>query len=66
MKFTGVCLITKNVPALVDFYSRVLGVASEGDDTHVEDVDAEYERLKPLGVVFVKPPQTHPWGSRSF
>jgi predicted enzyme related to lactoylglutathione lyase len=32
----------------------------------VEDVDAEYERMKALGVVFVKPPQTHPWGARSF
>jgi uncharacterized glyoxalase superfamily protein PhnB len=31
----------------------------------VDDVDAEYERLKELGVEFVKPPQTHPWGSRS-
>jgi predicted enzyme related to lactoylglutathione lyase len=31
----------------------------------VEDVDAEYERLKALGVEFVKLPQTHPWGSRS-
>jgi uncharacterized glyoxalase superfamily protein PhnB len=32
----------------------------------VEDVDAEYERLKTLAVEFVKPPQTHPWGARSF
>ncbi|MBN1250283.1 MAG: VOC family protein [Anaerolineae bacterium] len=31
----------------------------------VDDVDAEYVRLKNLGVEFVKPPQTHPWGSRS-
>ena len=29
-------------------------------------VDAEYERLKALGVEFVKLPKTHPWGSRSF
>jgi uncharacterized glyoxalase superfamily protein PhnB len=32
----------------------------------VQDIDAEYQRLKALGVTFVKPPQTHPWGSRSF
>jgi uncharacterized glyoxalase superfamily protein PhnB len=32
----------------------------------VKDVDAEYKRLQGLGVEFVKPPQTHPWGARSF
>jgi uncharacterized glyoxalase superfamily protein PhnB len=32
----------------------------------VEDVDAEYERLKALGVEFVMPPTTHPWEARSF
>ena len=32
----------------------------------VADVDAEYERLKALGVAFVKPLQTHPWGAKSF
>ena len=32
----------------------------------VEDVDAEYVRLKDLGVEFVKLPETHPWGCRSF
>ena len=32
----------------------------------VADVDAEYERLRDLGVEVVKPPQTHPWGARSF
>ena len=30
------------------------------------DIDAEYERLKGLGVEFVKSIQTHAWGSRSF
>ena len=104
MKFTGICLITPNVPALVSFYTKVLGVKAEGDDVHAElktegagiaifstagmesmaprsmqgagygsvtigfevnDVDAEYERLKALDVEFVKLPETHPWGSRS-
>ena len=31
----------------------------------VEDVDQEYERLKALDVLFVKPPTTQPWGLRS-
>ena len=104
MKFVGICLITKDVPALADFYAKVLGVEAKGNDVHaelntegagiaifsvegmenmaprsmqgagcgcfttmfeVEDVDAEYERLKALGVEFVMPPTTHPWGARS-
>lgn len=105
MKFVGICLITQNVPALADFYTKVLGINALGDDTHkelntqgasiaifsiegmevmapqsmsgaghgsitlafeVEDVNVEYERLKTLKVEFVKLPETHPWGSRSF
>jgi catechol 2,3-dioxygenase-like lactoylglutathione lyase family enzyme len=105
VKFTGICLVTNNVPVLAGFYTKVLGVKAEGDDIHVEldtegagisifsaegmesmaprsmqgagygsftmafevrDVDAEYERLKELGVEFVKLPATHPWGCRSF
>ena len=104
-KLVGVCLVTSNVPVLVDFYTKVLGVKAEGDDVHavlstegagiaifsaegmesmaprsmqgtgygsfitmfeVEDVDAEYERLKALDVEFVMLPTTHPWGARSF
>jgi uncharacterized glyoxalase superfamily protein PhnB len=105
MKFTGICLNTKNVLGLADFYTQVLGAKAEGDDRHTElhgenvdmalfshagmeemapgsmqgagsgsvtlmfevaDVDAEYDRLQKMGVSFVKPPQTHPWGARSF
>ena len=105
MKFDGICLITHDVPALMDFYARVLGVKAEGDEQHAEvgtegahlaifsidgmekmaplsmrgagygsvtlgfevkDVDAEYERIKTLGVEFVLLPKTHPWGARSF
>jgi catechol 2,3-dioxygenase-like lactoylglutathione lyase family enzyme len=36
MKFVGICLITNNVPALAGFYTRVLGLAAESDDVHVE------------------------------
>jgi catechol 2,3-dioxygenase-like lactoylglutathione lyase family enzyme len=105
MEFVGICLITKDVPSLADFYARVLKIDAEGDDTHVElntqgakiaifsvagmeslaprsmkgagngsftigvevqDVDREFERLKAMGVEFVKLPTTHPWGARSF
>lgn len=104
MKFTGICLVTEHVPALVQFYTKILGCKAEGDDTHaefemdglslaiftrqgmeemapgsmrgagygsftigfeVENVDAEYEQLKALGVTFVKLPATYPWGARS-
>lgn len=36
MEFTGICLVTNNVPAMVEFYTKVLGVEAEGDDIHVE------------------------------
>ncbi|MFD1178003.1 VOC family protein [Paenibacillus puldeungensis] len=32
----------------------------------VDDVDAEYEKIKTMAVEIIKMPQTHPWGSRSF
>ncbi len=105
MRFTGICLITPNVPALAAFYAQVLGVEAVGDDVHaelrvegsgmaifstqgmeqmapgsmqgagagnvaiefqVQDADAEYERIAALGVAFIMPPRTHPWGARSF
>jgi predicted enzyme related to lactoylglutathione lyase len=104
MKFVGVCLVTRNVPLLAQFYVHVLGAQAEGDETHVElrtagaqltifsfegmeqmapgsmhgagadnvtlgfevqDVDAEYDRLRALAVEVVKPPASYPWGSRS-
>jgi predicted enzyme related to lactoylglutathione lyase len=34
-------------------------------DFVVEDVDAEYERIDGLGVEWVLPPTTQPWGRRS-
>ena len=36
MKFSGICLTTKDVTALADFYTKVLEVEAEGDATHVE------------------------------
>jgi predicted enzyme related to lactoylglutathione lyase len=105
MEFKGICLITKNVPALAEFYKRILCVDIRGDDKHAElgtegagiaifseqgmeamapasmqeagsgkvtlmfqvaDVDGKYARICALGAPIVKPPQTHPWGARSF
>jgi len=34
-------------------------------DFQVGDVDAEYQRIAGLGVDWVIPPTTHPWGNRS-
>src|SRR6266516_4119735 len=34
-------------------------------DFLVADVDAEYERIAALGVQWVMPPTTQPWGNRS-
>ena len=36
MEFVGICLVTRNVPALAQFYARVLGGPAEGDETHVD------------------------------
>jgi predicted enzyme related to lactoylglutathione lyase len=33
---------------------------------NVDDVDAEYKRLLPLGIEMLNQPITHPWGARSF
>lgn len=105
MKFSGVCIITTDVPRLARFYEAILKTTSEGDEIHteiktdgaglaiyskaaaesdmlfafgkywgsgnftvsfmVDDVDAEYERLKALNVDFVTSPKTYPWGARS-
>ena len=34
--FTGICLITEDVPGLAAFYVELLGIRATGDDTHVE------------------------------
>ena len=34
-------------------------------DFEVDDVDAAYQRLAPLGVTWVMPPTDQPWGARS-
>ena len=32
----------------------------------VDDLDAEYERIKKLNVAFTELPSVHPWGAKSF
>jgi predicted enzyme related to lactoylglutathione lyase len=32
-RFTGICLVSEDVPKLADFYARLLGVSAEGDET---------------------------------
>ena len=42
--------------------------ASQGEtilDFAVDDVDGEYERIKRIGVQWVMPPTSQPWGKRS-
>jgi predicted enzyme related to lactoylglutathione lyase len=36
MKYSGICLITQNVPKLVNFYKKVFTTDSEGDDIHAD------------------------------
>jgi predicted enzyme related to lactoylglutathione lyase len=34
VELKGICIHTNNVPRLVDFYSKVLGLKAEGDEAH--------------------------------
>jgi uncharacterized glyoxalase superfamily protein PhnB len=48
--------------------ARTTGGAHRGEfilDFMVTDVDAEYERIAALGVEWLTPPVTQPWGNRS-
>jgi len=36
MKFTGICLVTEDLPALVRFYTEILGCQAVGDEHHAE------------------------------
>lgn len=106
MDFIGISLVTDDVPALTEFYSRVTGLKFVGDAVHaearlggvsfsiysraasgdqlgwdlpagtlggtvtlmfrVDDVDAEYLRLKAFVPRLLNEPETRPWGARSF
>lgn len=47
-----------------DFSHTGTGLITIGFD--VDDVDAEYERIKALGIGGVTEPQVWPWGAKSF
>ncbi len=34
MRYSGLCLITKDVPCLVSFYKRIFNIDADGDDLH--------------------------------
>ncbi|WP_425449317.1 hypothetical protein [Dethiothermospora halolimnae] len=36
MEFIGICLITKDVMALTEFYCKIFNVGFEGDSTHTD------------------------------
>jgi len=106
MTFMGICLITENVPRLVEFYKNVLRTTFSGDDVHsechidganfsiysrnasneqmkfglgpvqgtgnvtlmfkVNNVDAEYSRVRSHISNSITEPTTYPWGARAF
>jgi len=69
MRTQGAGLAIFSVEGMEDMAPGSMQGAGYGSVTvmfEVDDVDAEYARLQALGVEFVKPLQTHPWGARSF
>lgn len=97
MVFAGICLTTKDVKRLSNFYKAILQTNSDCDsDVHqdihtqgaalailkcedhellenqnmsmvftVDDVDAEYERLKLMNIDIVDLPTVQPWGAKN-
>jgi len=47
-------------------FSQHNGSGTVTMDFEVDDVDAEYGRLRKMGVAFVNKPVTRTWGARSF
>ncbi|GMQ64670.1 VOC family protein [Vallitalea maricola] len=69
IKTQGANISIFSINGMEDMASNSMDGAGYGSMTisfKVDNVDEEYERIKELGVQFVKLPQTHPWGSRSF
>jgi len=54
------------VPSFDPNYKRAETTACQGFELIVENADAEYERIKAMGVEIIKPPQDVPWGYRFF
>ena len=79
MRIGEVCLMTRDVVRLADFYKWLLDADNGscdawhqviiGEETTlaftVEDVDAEYERLLKKGVEIIDPPAVRPCGMKN-
>ena len=50
MKLCGVCIMTHNVPILVEFYEKVLQCKPAGNDVHTSFDDAQLAIWNPGGV----------------
>lgn len=63
----GIAIYNKNDAEKVmgfDFSNTGTGLLTIG--FNVDDVDAEYERIKELNICSVTEPQVWPWGAKSF
>lgn len=66
IKGAGISISTKTVMEnMAAGSSRNIGNGSYTMAFEVNDVDAEYERLKELNVEFLMLPTTYPWGCRA-
>ena len=56
----------KGMEAMVPHSMEGAGYGSFTIGFEVENLDAEYQRLKAIGISILMPPTAHPWGSSSF
>lgn len=62
----GMAIFSKNgMEDMVAGSTKYTGNSSSVLMFEVEDVDAEYERLKTMNIEFIMLPTTYPWGSRA-
>ena len=54
------------VPSFDPDYKKAETIACQGFELIVENADAEYERIKAMGVKIINLPQNVPWGYRFF
>jgi predicted enzyme related to lactoylglutathione lyase len=67
-RFTGICLVSEDVPKLADFYVRLLGVSAEGDETFtsLSVAGAELSIFSASGMDAMAPGSTSGAGRGSF
>lgn len=69
LKAHGTSLAIFSIEGMEDMAPGSMKGAGYGSLTinfEVEDVDSMYEKIVEMGMSIVKPPQTYPWGNRSF